>query len=486
MPVVRRLLAALALMLTVGSAGAQVSSSPAGCEVLWQLTPHWAAGGQPTRIELQLAIDGAAPVKQVPADDAPGLLIGPRQLAFAGRALLALPPALAGRASLQMCLQVDGLDKDQRIASSLHPRLGDERLLRWQGPPALAREIVVAIGAWSTLERGAGDHALEVLVPAGLRAETAQALADAAGRAVGQPRQFWGLAAPERGAWLVVLAGNDGTGPPLAMGQHDALLLRLPPASAASTDAVAVTAATELLMAQAMQRGVFRERFGPVAFAPRGDDAPSAWFSDGFSLFYALRLRAAGGPWSVDELADAWTMLWQQGGSPAALPWLAAHWHSALIAGGRAGGLDAVLHRLLLPAKARGGALPFGPLSQPLAPHRLQAALRPLFGEQMRADLQRFAEAGAAPGAASLGPCFEVDAAARRISAARGAASAGDCQAWLGTGRHAAAAAAADAQAPRAAAGKATKTARSARATSSAKAAPAARPAKAAPKRRKR
>ncbi|NRF72028.1 hypothetical protein HLB44_34090 [Aquincola sp. S2] len=465
--VVVRLFAVLALLLSLAITAQ--AATPSGCEVFWQLTPRWADSGAATQLDLRLAVDGGPLVPQPLADD-PALMIGARQLAFAGRALLMLPPALAGRATLQMCLQVDGLSPDQRLFSSLHPAPGDDRLLRWQGPPALAREIVIAAGSWQLRERIAEGQALRIVLPtdgAG-SANVADAVADAAVRVVTAQRRFWGATETPRSTWLVTLAANDNGSPAGAIGLHDALLLRLP------SGAQAIEPVIETLLAQAALRNWFRERFGPVAFAPRGDEAASAWFSEGFSLFYALRLRAADGSGSLDGLAAALTMLWNQPGTnPAALPWLAAHWHSALQARGHAGGLDAVLHRLQLPPAARrddGG--PFGPLSQPLAVHRLQAAVRPLLGESMRADLLHFIGPGAAPSRSTLGPCFELDVAARRISAARDAASSAACQAWLGVGRSAAAAAAANAQPPKAAAGK--NAAASSKAT------------KAAPKRRKR
>jgi len=93
----------------------------------------------------------------------------------------------------------------------------------------------------------------------------------------------------------------------------------------------------------------------------------------------------------------------------AALPaargeWLALHWHASLRAAGQPG-LEALMRRLLVPvAQARRE----GPISGPLATHRLVAALRAMLDDQPLRDIQQRIEQGEAwPFAPdTLGPCF--------------------------------------------------------------------------------
>ena len=127
--------------------------------------------------------------------------------------------------------------------------------------------------------------------------------------------------------------------------------------------------------------------------------------------------------------------------------WLALQWHNALRAAGQPG-LDTVLQRLLLaPALARHE----GPISAPLATHRLVAALRPVLGDAPLRDIQRQAERAepATLGPTSLGPCFT---GAAGLTTGHGVTTSGaaasvmqyqpvpqalqqaDCQGWLGLG----------------------------------------------------
>lgn len=449
------------------------AAAPPGCDIHWRLAPQWNEAAPRLRVELSFDADARSrselvlpgPVdpaslqagdstqivdatRPLPAGlgvslaqrsgeravlryelraagDGPSYRLGTQHLYFAGRALLALPAALAERPSLQMCLQVDGLSPAHLLASSLHASTGDDGLLRWQGSPALAREIVVAAGALQRQERQAEGQQLQVLLPADADVP-ASALADAVEKTVAAQRRFWGVG--EAGRMLVMLQPEDRGALSAAAALHGALLLR------AQRTLLTPDPAFEMLLGHGWLRGWFRERFGPTAYASRPDDPAGAWFVEGFSLFYALRLHAAQADGSVDGLARGLTLLAQQPAAErGALPWLAAHWHSALQARGRPG-LDAVLQRLIVPAPQ---AWPTGPTSQPLAMHRLQAALRPQLGETISADVQRYGFGASPPDAATLGPCFRMHEAERRIEPAAAAPSPA-CRAWLGIGRSAA------------------------------------------------
>jgi len=417
----RRLLAALLGLAALATAQAQ---APPGCDVFWQLTPHWS--DTDTRLQVRtVAAGGEASSRDwQPSADDPALMVGPRHLVALGQAVLPLPPALAARPHLRMCLHVEGLDDTQVLASNLHAEpAGPDRLLRWQGSPALLRELVVAAGSLQQRERVAGGLRLRLLLAPAL-AERAETLADEAAATLAAQRRFWRSSEPSRA--MLLLHADDRGAAPATLARTQALVLRAPSAAFAPGPAL------RMQLARADLRGWFRERFGPTAYEHQPDEAASAWFVEGFSLFYALRQAAADDGWPLADFAAALTGLWQLDAAPALSPWLPLQWHTALRRRGSSG-LDAALRPLLVPAAQARVA---GRLSSPLAGHRLFAALRPQLGDEPRQAVQHLGRAAPAGLPADLpadafGPCFTVLPAERRVQAAAPQPSPA-CRSWLG------------------------------------------------------
>jgi hypothetical protein len=439
----------LATLLLLAGATATRAETPPGCDVFWVLTPIWSDSDMRLQVRTFTPAGEASARDWRPSADDPSLMAGARHFVALGQALLPLPPALASRPHLQMCLRVDGLDDTQVLASNLHAEpAGPDRLLRWQGHPALLRELVLAAGSLQQRERQAGSLRLRLLLAPGL-AERGEALADEAAATLAAQRRFWHSS--EAGQALLLLHADDRGAAPATLARTQALLLRAPSA------ALAPGLALRMQLTRADLRGRFRERFGPTIYEHQPDDAASAWFVEGLSLFYTLRLAAADDGWPLDDFAAALTALWQQDAA-AATPWLPLKWHTSLRERG-GDGLDSVLRRLAVPAAQARAA---GRLSSPQAGHRLFAALRPDLGDEPRRDVQQ----AALPLSAgqlqpdSFGPCFTLQPAERRVQAAAPSAA---CRGWLAGTPPAPAAAAAEAARPTAAAKRSAKSARSAR-----------------------
>jgi hypothetical protein len=412
-----RLVAALLLCLALTPAHAD---SPPGCEVYWRLTPQWSDTAP--RLQVRLSVAGAqASVREWRADaDNASLMLGPRHFYAHGPSLLSLPPPLANRSSLQMCLSVEGLDETQILASNLHPdSLRPERLLRWQGSPSLAREIVIAAGSLVQRERLATGLQLTLLLPPAL-ADRADALADEAATALASQRRFWQVSDSTK--VLLLLHPDDSGAAPSSAARSGALLLRAP------STALVPAAAFRLGVSRTDLRAWFRERFGPTAYEHQPDDSAGAWFVEGFSLFYALR-QAADGGWPLEDFAATLTALWQQDGTAANAAWLPLQWHTSLRRRGGSG-IDGVLRKLVVPATQARAA---GRLSTPLAGHRLFAALRPTLGDGPRRAVQHLGGPTADPlSTDAFGPCFVLTPSERRVRAASPSTA---CSAWLaGTG----------------------------------------------------
>lgn len=242
----------------------------------------------------------------------------------------------------------------------------------------------------------------------------------------------------------------------LASAWHRALALQLPPGWAGGP------AALESAFTQALARAWTAERFGPLAHAGRGDAALRAWFSEGWADFLAHRSLLREGLWTPDDYAGALNArVAAYLAEPArALPnaqvaaastqapqlaalqalrgeWLALQWHLALRRAGHPG-LDAVLRQQLVPADQ---ARRDGPISAPLATHRVVAALRAVLPDQPLRDLQQHIDQGQpfTFDNDSLGPCFALATPADPM-AAPAYRPVGDalqqpaCQGWLGTG----------------------------------------------------
>lgn len=356
---------------------------------------------------------------------------GAHWLAFSGQGVLPMPDEIDERSATSACVQLDGLGAGSRWASSHGSAEGSAALLRVApGAAPLAVRVQQALYAGGALQAhtlSADGSTLTAAMPAdaGWRFDVA-ALAQASAEALAAQRRFWAEREPST-PWLVLMlpapaapAGLDSAG---GTAWLQALALQAPadlPLPGASFDA---------LIRQALDRAWLADRFGPLAYAGRGDEVMRAWFSDGWADFLTHRSLLREGRWTADDFATtlnrklmayldmperALPNAQVAAGAAtqpalAALPgargeWLALRWHNALRQASQPG-MDAVLRRLLVaPAQARRE----GPISAPLATHRLVAALRPVLDDQPLRDIHRYIEQGEVfafePG--SLGPCF--------------------------------------------------------------------------------
>lgn len=469
--------------------------APPACDLSWHIVPLPGAvprllvtltldAGSRSRLELQLpdggevaqlAGEGAPALEPVPgrpqlrslvlrpADRTrlrllvapmPGawLRLGDGSLVFSAPALLPLPTE---RGSAQMCVVADvGIAPGQpRQVLANQGQVDGNGVLRLQGPMPLARDWLVAAGmvAQARLPLPArserGDAAATLLLAdrdAGWPG--AEAMAGLAGEQWGRLQRFWSDPAALPPPWLALWAAAADS-PPRARARADQVLLQAPAGSP-----------PDEALRQGWLQTWLRLRFGPVAYEQRPDEGMNDWFVGGFAAFYAMRLQAAPGEHSAASLeAQAQALSrWLRSGGPAATgPWLAMRWHSELREQGHAG-LDAVLRRLQLPAAQ---ARATGPLSAPLAPHRLLAALRATLADRPRHDLQQFVERNGPPdlSPATLGPCFRADAGGQRIVPAQAGEPDAACRGWLDGSSAPAGVAAADHRSAKAKPGKAAK-----------------------------
>ncbi len=364
--------------------------------------------------------------------------------ALAGQGVLPVPDDLDERRPPTACIAFYGLS----------PRPDDAAPVRWasshglaEGPTALFRvapgpaslksrvqQALYAGGALQTqtqapAQAGSPDGgSLTLARPAKVPWRfSLDALGQATAQALAAQRQFWGDNSAA-GPLLVLLLPNAATGAGRGSAWYQALALQGP------ADLALPGSAADTLLTEALVRSWVPDRFGPLVHTGRGDEANRAWFSEGWAEFYTHRLLLRGGQWTPEDYAAALnrkierfldaserTKSPARGAAPAptadrpgALPttemagargeWLALQWHGALRAAGQPG-LDATMRRLLVaPALARHE----GPISAPLATHRLVAALRPALGDVPLRDITRQADQGDAPvfGPAALGPCF--------------------------------------------------------------------------------
>ena len=235
-------------------------------------------------------------------------------------------------------------------------------------------------------------------------------------------------------------------------------------------------------IAQALNRLWLRDRFGPLVQAGRDDEPVRRWFSEGVADFLAHQALLRQQRWSAADLAKHYKRQierWadpnppgQAATDPAALDaaaargeWLALQWHALLRAQGQPG-LEALMRHLLLPAAQ---ARHEGPISAPLATHRLVAALRARLGDLPLREVQRVVDRGEPAWVYpdTLAACFSIDqppGQRLRVQARPEALQQAACQGWLGLGPEALSAqrsgpsqALADTRAPQAAAPRSAK-----------------------------
>ena len=411
--------------------------------------------------------------------------LAPTWFALAGLGVLPVPEEIDDRNPPSACIQLDGDASGDGRGDGATPTRWASSHGQVDGPTALFRlaagasplhhrvqQALYAGGALDRFQSTTNGLPLALVRPsaAGWLA-TLDSQGQAAVQAWAAQRQFW---ADSSGAAPLLLLLLPGDSPATGGTWHQALALQAP------ADLPWPGADADTLLAGALVSTWVPDRFGPLVHAGRNDEALRAWFSDGLAAHFSHRLLLRSGRWSADDYARVMNqrlaLLAAVPASQATAPGnaaataaslagargelLALQWHGALRAAGQPG-LDAVLQRLLLaPALARHE----GPISAPLATHRLVAALRPVLGDAPLRDIQRQAERGepADLGPTSLGPCFSGkmvttagDAAAgdATAGAAAGLAAAGgtaallmqyqplpqalqqaDCQGWLGLG----------------------------------------------------
>ena len=385
--------------------------------------------------------------------------LGATWFAFSGQGVLPMPEGLDEPGAAPACIALQGLGPDGRWASSHGTATGASALfVLGPSPVPLAQRVQQALYAGGALQLQPADGVVAVLPAAVPWRFGADTVARAGARALATQQRQWPAPAGPRETtppWLLLVLPATAAAAPdtaLASAWHHALALQLPPAWPGAD------AALEAQFTHALARAWTAERFGPLAHAGRADAVLRAWFSDGWADFLAHRSLLRAGLWTPDDYAAALNSriaaylaeparmlpnnqlagLSLQAPQLAALQalrgeWLALQWHLALRRAGHPG-LDAVLRQLLVPAAQ---ARRDGPISAPLATHRVVAALRAVLQDQPLRDLQQHIDQGQpfSFAADSLGPCFQATAGAAAPPTYRpvaGALHQTDCQGWLG------------------------------------------------------
>lgn len=393
----------------------------------------------------------------IPGSGDPGLMAGPGWFAFTGAALLPLPDEADERTPPAACISLLSRDAEPPQWISSHGE-GQGRSVTWRLPAAggslrsQVQQAVYAGGRWQSTRQVVEGQALTVAQPAppeGQAPHTAlPLLAQTGARALAAQRRHWpeALPAPALMLWLLpgpsdAAPGNQATG----SAWHQAMVVQASAATALPAQLL------DGAIAQALSRLWLQDRFGPLVQAGR-DDAPlRRWFSEGVADFLAHQALLRDGRWSPADWAaelnrqiDRWALPGPGGpGAPdldaaaARGEWLALHWHQQLRAQGQPG-LDPLLRRLLIPAAQ---ARREGPISAPLATHRLVAALRARLGDAPLREVQRVVDR-AEPVPVhpdTLAACFSTRPAGGnsgllRVQALDDALQLPACQGWLGLG----------------------------------------------------
>lgn len=444
---------------------------PVAGEPAWRSVAH--APGETVQLQWRLQ-PGAA-------------MLAPGWFAFSGQGVLPLPEGADAADAGPACVQLQGLaagdGANSRWASSHGSAEGPSALWRLgAGGVPLAQRVQQSLYAGGALQVQAAPGLLAVLPQPSPWPIDAGTLAEAGARALAAQQRQWLPAGAPVAATATTIATthatqDGGTTPPwlllalpapaanttqadasLAGAWHQALALQLPPGW------VGDSAALQRLLAPALARAWLADRFGPLAHAGRGDGALRAWFSEGWADFLAHRALLRDGLWSPDDFAAAMqtraaayladsartlpnaALATGSMQSPALAQqqalrgeWLAFSWHQALRRAGQPG-LDAALQlQLVPPAQARRE----GPISAPLATHRVLATLRGVLKDQPMRDLQQHIDQGRPfdLGPDSLGPCFTAappsPGTAPLWRPVPGALQQADCQGWLGLGARA-------------------------------------------------
>ena len=384
---------------------------------------------------------------------------------FSGQAVLPVPDDLDERAPALACIGLAGPAPadggPSRWLSSHGIALGSTAL--WQLPAAggglrsRVQQALYAGGAWQLQALTVEGQSLTVARPdSPALGINLPALALAGSQALAAQRRHWGETQPGPALmlWALPVAGPATLSPPAspqagAWGRawYQTGLVQAP------AGLVPTQAALDGAVTQALARLWLLDRFGPLVQAGRDDEPLRRWFSEGVADFLAHRALLRDQRWSAADLASLYNHQIERwaGRNPAGLAatdpvaldaaaargeWLALQWHGQLRAQGQPG-LDSLMRRLLLPpAQARRE----GPISAPLATHRLLAALRARLGDLPLRELQRVVERGEPVWVYpdTLGPCFSQTLGPHLQAEARPQAlQQAACQGWLGGGQQA-------------------------------------------------
>ena len=386
---------------------------------------------------------------------------------FSGQAVLPVPDDLDERTPALACIGLAGPAPadggPSRWLSSHGIALGSTAL--WQLPAAggglrsRVQQALYAGGAWQLQALTVEGQSLTVARPDSPALGFAlPALAQAGSQALAAQRRHWGETQPGPALmlWALPVAGPATLSPPAspqaAWGSawYQTGLVQAP------AGLVPTQAALDGAVTQALARLWLLDRFGPLVQAGRDDEPLRRWFSEGVADFLAHQALLRDQRWSAADLASLYNHQIERwaGRNPAGLAatdpaaldaaaargeWLALQWHGQLRAQGQPG-LDSLMRRLLLaPAQARRE----GPISAPLATHRLLAALRARLGDLPLRELQRVVERGEPVWVYpdTLGPCFNPTMGAPlQVEARPQALQQAACQGWLGGGPQAGAA----------------------------------------------
>ena len=381
---------------------------------------------------------------------------------FSGQALLPLPDELADQPPAMACvsLSAPGLaDADAMRWLSSHGAATGQSAL-WRLPASgdslrsRVQQALYAGGAWQLQTMTVAGQALTVARPDSPALGLALApLAEAGRLALDAQRRHWGETQPGPPLMLWALpvgpagaARNSAWGSAWGSAWHRTAVVQV------AADAVPASTELDAAVTQAISRLWLLDRFGPLVQAGRDDEPLRRWFSEGVADFLAHQALLRGQRWSAAELAghyqaqiERWADPNPAGWAatdPAALDaaagrgeWLALQWHGLLRAQGQPG-LDALMRRLLLaPAQARRE----GPISAPLATHRLLAALRARLGDLPLRALQRVVDHGEPAWVYpdTLAACFKLDrpgGLGLQVQARPEALQQAACQGWLGLG----------------------------------------------------
>ena len=396
-----------------------------------------------------------------------------------GLALLPVPDELEERLPAMACIGLSGpAAADDGTAPrwlSSHGAVQGASAL-WRLPAAggslrsRVQQALYAGGDWQLQAQRVEGQSLSVAMPnSAALGLSLPALAQVGSQALAAHRRHWGetQAGLPLMLWALPVAAPATAGSPRlatsGSAWHQTAVVQVQVQVQVPTGPAPPTAELDGAVTQALNRLWLLDRFGPLVQAGRDDEPMRRWFSEGVADFLAHQALLRDGRWSAEDLADDYQRQIERWSSPkppglaatdtAALDaaaargeWLALQWHGLLRARGQPG-LDALMRRLMVPAAQ---ARREGPISAPLATHRLVAALRAQLGDLPLRELQRVVERGQPVWVYpdTLAACFsQTQGELLQVQARPQALQQAACQGWLGLGPQAGAALASPAQA---------------------------------------